>query len=281
MDQNLLEIDEPTDYFRGIGKGNLPTPTQILLYVRRTPKALQQQALQNRSHHRYVLMMNMETSGRVHVDSLNLPLAPGQALLVHPYQFHHFSKLARSSLLWLFCTFELESQSSLESLRNRVIPIDESTDRASRDLLQEWQTPEKEFHDENLQAGLLRLLLSLKRTRHRTGRDLPPEPKDDLVRTINRQLADWHSRTVGIADLADALNLSASHLRTRFKQTAGIPLGRYIQNYRINRAMALLRTSTRSMSQVAEEAGFGSPQAFNRVFKKETGRTPRSYRMQR
>ena len=52
----------------------------------------------------------------------------------------------------------------------------------------------------------------------------------------------------------------------------------YIQNYRINRAMALLRTSTLTIADVAEEAGFGSPQAFSRIFKKETSYTPRAYR---
>jgi transcriptional regulator GlxA family with amidase domain len=67
-------------------------------------------------------------------------------------------------------------------------------------------------------------------------------------------------------------------LRVLFKEAAGIPLGAYIQNYRLNRAMALLRT-TLSIADVAEEAGFGSPQAFRRFFKKETCQTPRKYRL--
>ncbi len=57
-----------------------------------------------------------------------------------------------------------------------------------------------------------------------------------------------------------------------------IPLGSYIRNFRLNRAMALLRTSSLSIADVAEEAGFGSPQAFSRIFRRETGQTPRDYR---
>jgi len=63
-----------------------------------------------------------------------------------------------------------------------------------------------------------------------------------------------------------------------FKQAAGIPLGSYIKNYRLNHAMALLRTSKMSITEIAIQAGYASPQAFSRSFRKETGNTPRSYR---
>jgi len=131
---------------------------------------------------------------------------------------------------------------------------------------------------EILQAILLQLLLSLKQDRTVTGTDLPLDPQDNLLRSINRLLAEWRGRTIIVADIATALNFSESRLRTVFKQTAGIPLGSYIQNYRLNRAMSLLSTSSLSISDVAMETGFGSTQAFSRLFKKKTGFTPRTYR---
>jgi len=91
-------------------------------------------------------------------------------------------------------------------------------------------------------------------------------------------MEQWRGRTVGISDIADAMGYSGSRLRVLFKQAAGITLGAYIKNFRLNRAMSLLRTSTLSISEIANEAGFASPQAFSRNFKKETGLTPRNYR---
>ena len=44
------------------------------------------------------------------------------------------------------------------------------------------------------------------------------------------------------------------------------------------RAMALLRTTKLPIAEVAAEAGFGSPQAFSRTFRQETGQAPRAYR---
>jgi hypothetical protein len=121
------ELVEPKDYFKGIGRSQLPTPTDVLLYMRTTKKKLQQEALQNRSHHRFVLAFNMETSGHVHVDNRVLAFDPGQALLILPFQFHHFSQLASSQLHWFFCTFELKDEIFLEPLRNRVLDVGENT----------------------------------------------------------------------------------------------------------------------------------------------------------
>lgn len=276
---NYPELEEPKDYFKGIGQSQLPTPTDILLFTRTSKEKLQQEALQNRSHHRFVLVFNFKTTGHVHVDNRVLTFSPAQALLILPYQFHHFSQLASSRLHWLFCTFELKAETFLESLRNRVLDIGEDSRDALDAVLAAWQREEQQH--EQLQIALVRLLLALKHDGKTTDATLPPEPRDSLPRTINRLMSEWRGRTVVVGDLAKALNLSESRLRALFKAAAGIPLGGYIQNYRLNRAMALLRTTDLPIADVAEEAGFGSPQTFSRIFKKETGQTPRKYRLSR
>jgi len=285
-ESTLLEIEEPQDYFSGIGRNtSLPTPANILLFLRTTRKKLQQEALQNRSHHRFVLMFNLKTAGKVHVDNLVLPLDPGQALLVLPYQFHHFSQLASNGLQWLFCTFELVHETFLEPLRNRVLDAREGSMAALNMLLVEWQRcscdgHRSEIQEAQLQAALMHLLFSLKQDLQASAADLPPEPSDSLLRTINRLMSEWRGRPVVVADLADEIGFSTSRLRTLFKEAAGIPLGSYILNYRLNRAMALLRMTDLPVAGVAEEAGFGSPQAFSRTFREKTGLTPRAYRRQ-
>ena len=134
----VLVLEEPTDYFKGIGHTQFATPSNILLYLRSTKDKLQQAALQNRSHHRHVLVFNLETEGHVHVNNRVLPLKPGQSLLILPYQFHHFSQLENPCLKWLFCTFELATTTFLEPLRNVVIEASEHTLCTRDELLDEW-----------------------------------------------------------------------------------------------------------------------------------------------
>jgi AraC-like DNA-binding protein len=280
----LQGLRDPENYLRGVGRTTLlPIPRSILFFLRETRQKLQQEALQNRSHHRFVLLFNLETSGSVHVDNRVLPLTPGQALLIHPFQFHHFTHLASSALRWLFCTFELEQGRFLEPLRNRVLGPQKGTVDALDLLLTDWhrcnrQTPPSEMQVAQLQSALLYLLVSLREDLQTVAPDLPPEPRENLIRDINQLMAEWRGRPVVVSNIADALGLSTSRLRARFRQTAGVSLGSYMMNYRLHRAMALLRTSSLPIAEIAEETGFGSPQAFSRTFRKKIGRSARDYR---
>ncbi len=271
------EWSEPRDYFTGLGAEPLPTPVQVLLFVRTTRAKLQQRALQNRSHHRFVLIFNGETRGQVHVDQLMLPLSPGEALLVMPFQFHHFTQLESGRLRWLFCTFECAQPAFLEPLRNQVVRVGDEARQARERLVEDWRRAERgELDPQGVQADLLRLLLALKEDPRVRG------PRavvggDNLVRRINGLLLERHGR-VEVADAALAVGLSESRLRDRFRRSAGVPLGAYLHNYRINRAMELLRNRPLALSEVAEQSGFNSPQAFSRAFRGATGQTPRAYR---
>lgn len=278
MKEELLQIPDPENYYEGVGSRPLPTPSQILFFLRRNKESLQQKALQNRSHHRTLLCFNLKTEGTVHLDHFELTLRQGQALVILPYQFHHYSHLRSTKLKWLFCSFELDSYGILEPLRNRVIDPREKSLNTLSQLLHEWHSPASGLQAGLVQCTLVRLLFGLRQDlKHGKGK-APSESGSSLLRTVNRLLEEWRGRTVTVSDLAGAVGYSESHIRLLFKQDVGVPLGTYIQNYRINRAISLLRTTSLSIADVAENAGFGSPQACSRMFKQATGQTPREFR---
>lgn len=280
MRENLLQIAEPEDYFSGRGQELLPSPMRILMFLRESQNKLQQHALQNRSHHRCVLVMNLGTEGHIHLDDVVLPFKPGQVIQILPYQFHHYSGLKSTNLSWLFCTFELEDHAFLEPLRDRVLDTKGELSIRIEQLLKIWHMCPTDLQASRLQACLLELLFSLRQAAQDSNPTPTPEVKDNLLRRVNMHLAEANGPSIGISDIAEAMGYSESRLRVIFKRVAGITLGAYIKNYRLNRAMALLRTSQLSMAEITREAGFASPQAFSRTFKKETGHTPRSYRRQ-
>lgn len=279
MIDDLIEIKEPEDYFSGVGTDKLPIPTRVLFFLRKEKQTLQQNDLKNRSHHRTLLCFNYQTEGLVHLDHFTLSLKPGQALVILPYQFHHYSQLSSLKLKWLFCSFELEEIRFLEPLRNQVITPGEKSQTALESLLTEWHSPSTPLQPAQLQCALLRLLLGLRQDGINTPQPQQVVSGNSMIRKINMLLEESCGQTKTVSDLARSTGYSDSRLRILFKEAAGIPLGAYMQNYRINRAIELLRTTNIPIADVAETAGFGSPQAFSRIFKQTTGYSPREYRL--
>lgn len=279
--QNLQRLEEPTNYFEGRSRGvRLPLPRNILFFLRESRSTLQQEAVQNRSHHRYVLAFNLKTEGHVHLDHLSWTLGPGQAVLIFPYQFHHYSGLAAESLQWLFCTFEIESSDFLGQLRDSVVDVSEASRRVLDRLLNAWHESAGEYGADILQPMLLELLLQLKRDRKASDSSAAEHTGNSLVRTVHEILSQHPGKYMQVSEIARELSLSESRLRILFREVAGIPLGAYIQNHRMNQAMSFLKNTDLRLYDVALKCGFGSPQAFSRTFKMEVGITPLKYRKQ-
>jgi AraC-like DNA-binding protein len=75
-------------------------------------------------------------------------------------------------------------------------------------------------------------------------------------------------------ELASLCGVSVAHLVSLFRRDLGQPPRQYLLRRRVERAEELLRSSGRSITDVAHELGFASSQHFAKVFKKIRGRSP-------
>nr|WP_083467245.1 helix-turn-helix transcriptional regulator [Kibdelosporangium sp. MJ126-NF4] len=78
--------------------------------------------------------------------------------------------------------------------------------------------------------------------------------------------------------LARIALMSPTHFARSFRATFGETPHRYLQRRRIERAMALLRTTPATVTEVAEQIGFESLGTFSRTFRAIVGRSPTEYR---
>ena len=84
-----------------------------------------------------------------------------------------------------------------------------------------------------------------------------------------------------IAEEIKKSGYSADHFRRCFKEDTGTTPLEYMTNLRINRAKKLLcATPYQSVESIASDCGFSDEFYFSRVFKKQTGTSPREYRKQ-
>ena len=85
-------------------------------------------------------------------------------------------------------------------------------------------------------------------------------------------------RPWSLSELAAALHIAPSYLSRLFKQYLGLPPMAYLAHWRAERAAALLLGTTRSISEIAEEVGWGDPNYFSRRFKQHFGVSASAYR---
>jgi AraC-like DNA-binding protein len=78
--------------------------------------------------------------------------------------------------------------------------------------------------------------------------------------------------------LARIAFVSPAHFSRTFRATFGETPHRYLQRRRVERAMFLLRTSGRSVTEICVDVGFTSLGTFSRTFRDIVGEPPSAYR---
>jgi two-component system response regulator YesN len=104
----------------------------------------------------------------------------------------------------------------------------------------------------------------------------------DVVGDIKRYVADNFSKgEINLEELARTAKLSAGHMASVFKKETGSTITEYITKVRIASAKELLRATHLRTAEISDHVGYGDPNYFSTIFKKQTGQTPREYRNQK
>lgn len=82
----------------------------------------------------------------------------------------------------------------------------------------------------------------------------------------------------GVDDLCSELGMSRMNLYRRFQSFTDTTPSEYIKAYRLKKAAELLKSSAKSIAEIAYEVGFTSPQYLAKCFKDTYGMSPRAYR---
>jgi AraC family transcriptional regulator len=271
-------IKDPKSYYDGVDLPDRVICRNVIVFDRLTRRALQQQHLANRMHHRYVLIRVLKTPGVVSVDGQSFQLNEGDAVLVAPYQFHHFIDLQSDQLRWLFITFDLEQGASmLADLSYRSLQPDQAAHRWWGEIAQLWVRKSSE-HRSELMPMLDRMLTRLQSTmaaRVPGGDDARLDSKNEWIVGIEALIIRSVREGWTFEEVAQRAGFSERHLRNRFEQQMGLSLRDYRSNYQFHTAISLMRDAKRSLSDIAELSGFNSQSVFTRFIRRMAELTPR------
>jgi len=100
-----------------------------------------------------------------------------------------------------------------------------------------------------------------------------PELLRRLLRAKDRMDAASHEEW-SVQRLSRVSHVSEAHFARSFKEAFGIPPHRYLLTRRIERAIALLRDTDLSITEIAFQTGWNSIGTFGRTFRDITGESP-------
>jgi len=269
-------LPSPRDYYKGRGDSSFSLPLNILFFYRDRFDDTTL-GLNTNFHYRHVLILNCGDAIRVMVDGSPLSLKTGCFLLLLPYQYHRFISDGQEGLSMLFITFEMEENLALISLRNlphRFEPSVLEILNTAADLYHEQKSGELPFWVAALLARLLASAESVEGLQKPAGRETA-----GLVSELCRRI--YRNRKLTIGDLSRETGYSEGYLRSTFRRTMNVSLGRYMLESRLTEAMKYLSTTDRSVSEIAELAGYDSIYSLSRSFRNHVGMTPTQYRKER
>lgn len=99
-----------------------------------------------------------------------------------------------------------------------------------------------------------------------------------LIKEIHAYLTEHLDERFTIEDLAKKYLINMTSLKEIFKGVYGLPIATYMNQYRMQKGMELLRTTDDSISEIAAKLGYETQGKFSKAFKNYVNMTPSHYR---
>lgn len=248
-------------------------------------------------HHHDFYEVYFFVSGNVtyNIESRSYQLAPGDILLISPYELHQpvfppEKQDYERFVLWINPSYLQHFPSSEEMLvrcfetaaqthANLVRP-DGITRELLNYLLQQLMSESESqgFASDIYSAGCLaQILVLINRLMLRAEQEATPrENTDSVVYRVLAYINEHYNEDLSLDFLANHFFISKYHLSREFGRVVGISVHRYIIQKRLVMARHMMRAGIPT-STVYQNCGFGDYSNFYRAFRAEYQISPREY----
>ena len=114
-----------------------------------------------------------------------------------------------------------------------------------------------------------------------TSPESVPETSNEQFNSLLQYMRTHYAEHLQLKELAKKFYLNPTYCSELFNKKLGISFSRYLNQLRINHCCTLLRTSAKSVEEIADQTGFADSTHFHKIFKSITGVTPGHYRKTR
>lgn len=203
------------------------------------------------------------------------------------YFLHHALNIRRAVLLFNPVTFDPFTVGLKDRTFSRILirrgerDLHPVLEAQIRTVIEEYEG-KREGYAIALKARLCDFIVSLIR-----GVPMEERSPGERTRRLNRlerldqvfaYVAEHHTGRITLGEIASVAHFSEYYFTRFFREATGMTFGRYLNNFRVQKAAEYLRDTADSITNIAFNAGFGSVKSFNRVFKQIKGCAPSAYK---
>lgn len=222
--------------------------------------------------HELVLFDSIE--GHVRIDGEATALQGACLVYLAPFVLHQFD-IGTSATSWYLFQFDrlfLERLGGMEQMgsSSRVLPLN--------DVMRSRMMNLGEWFGESRSPDIVRLLLSHV---HSTagGNDAPTAGRaTGRFRELLQYLDANRRYAMSVNEAAGFTAMSRSHFLSEFRKQFNMTFNRFLTNRRMNAAIFLLKDSELNITEISGVLEFNDSSYFTRVFRQETGVSPRDFR---
>ncbi len=149
------------------------------------------------------------------------------------------------------------------------------------DMLNEYQKKTR-YKELILQGMLFRLFTTIIEEHLPVSNNIKKEstPLTKPIIEILYYLESHYQESPTLSQIAKIANISEGHLSRLFHSQLGIPYSKYLNNLKIEHVKLFLLKTDKSITDIALSTGYCSSEYLSANFKKNTGMTPKDFRIQ-
>lgn len=217
-------------------------------------------------HRSFEFLAQISGCTEVQIDQRSYLLRAGQAVLIFPFQSHSYKMIETGQLLMSIFSADM------------VPAFCHDLSRLPNDPMMEFTVTEL---PDTSNALLRRSFLYGICGKFDIGRCYRAVSGKENVLVDLLLYAEQHLCTPCLLrDAAKAVGYDYAYVAKLFKRKVGVPFSRYVNLLRIRQSQLLMRTTSKSITEILYLCGFGSARTFNREFAAATGLSPSAWRRQ-
>ncbi|GEM_PF-1461640 len=242
-------------------------------------------------HAHYEILYLLNGTRTLILDAAAYTLTPENIVLIKPFVPHKTICAAEESQTRILVNISADyinniaaflSQDILRCFQTPVIPLDYYQYRIIRQLLFTLLDAEgcPAFCREIEKTYLCALLLELTKLTNSAPAVVLPNAgsMQTRIRQVMQFIQNHYNDPLSLPAVAREFGMSEGHLSRNFRKYSGIPFIKYLNAQRIEAAKRLLSDNTVKIQAISTSVGFRNITHFERIFKNQTGISPKAYR---